>query len=1340
MNPWTVQPAWLVFALLSMGCPDSGLSTVNAPPSGEITYPSDGLEVAAGVLAARGVVEDRDGAVESTQVTWLVDGSEVDGCVRVAPSADGLSGCDLDLAWGLRTVTMEITDHQGAVASDAVSVEALPYGDPWAEIEAPISGGVYYDGVSVVLTGTVGDELDDPEDLQVSWELSGGDVLDCDSQPNASGGVTCAATFSAGEYVLSLTVVNSGGNIGTDTVVFDVGAPNSAPNCQILSPVDGGIASLGEEVSFAGLVGDADVEPSILDVVWTSDLDGELRSTTPDSEGNVAFYSSELSAGTHVITLTAMDELDESCATFVALTIEDCPDLWHLDGDGDGYGDPDASTAACEPPSGYVAPEMATDCDDSDSAINPVADEICDELDNDCDDQIDEPDATDATVWYADADSDGFGDAGTVQAACDQPSGYLADATDCDDTDATINPSADETCDGVDNDCDGTTDEAGAIDPSTWYSDADGDGYGDSGTASTACDQPSGTVVDATDCDDTDAAVNLGADEQCDGVDNDCDGITDEVDAVDATTWYADSDGDGWGDPLSISLACDQPTGFVEVDGDCDDTDASIFTGADEYCDGVDTDCDGTLDEVDALDVSAWFADVDGDGYGDGTDVQVACSQPSGFVSDASDCDDGDAGVHPGATELCDGVDSDCDGAADDDDASDTLTWFADSDGDSFGDAASVDRACAQPSGFVTDATDCDDGDASVYPGATELCDGVDSDCDGTADEADALDSSTWFSDADGDGYGDASSIDVACTQPSGFVSDWTDCDDGDVAVNPGASEACNGSDDDCDGGVDESDSVDAVTWYIDYDGDSYGSTAVTASACDQPASYVADATDCDDTSSEVNPGANEVCDDADVDEDCDGLSDDADSSVTGTTTWATDADGDGYGDASGAGTEACEAVSGLVGDATDCDDGDAGVFPSADEYCDSVDNDCDGTVDEDDAVDAGAWYYDYDRDGYGDAGSEVYACSQPSGYAGNDEDCNDSSSAISPLASDLYGDGNDTNCDGMDGIDSDQDGHASTYSGGDDCDDTDAEVSPSVENDCVDGVDMDCNGDTASDEDWTATGGGDHCGLDWELTEEVVGGVHHNIGDVVVWNTVVSEYVTIQSDSIEVMAWMDASGTGNAAGIGSGAGSAGSSGGGSDSGNGGGGGAGNGGDGASGGAYGSGSGGSGGSAFGSDSGLTIELGSGGGNGGAGYNTYWDSGGSGGYGGGAIVLQAQTILLGSTSLLDASGGDGAAGQCSRGGGFGSGGGGGSGGGVLLLAVDVVIEGQIVVNGGAGGSNCSHGGTGGEGGGGRIKVYFENSIDSSSASLEYFGNDDGTYYEEQVEFDDTPYEF
>jgi predicted outer membrane repeat protein len=325
------------------------------------------------------------------------------------------------------------------------------------------------------------------------------------------------------------------------------------------------------------------------------------------------------------------------------------------DKNDDTGGPPDADA------DGY---DVSEDCDDTDPDIHPGADERCNGVDDDCDGEIDEEGAVGSDTFYADVDGDGYGDEFNTIEICDLPSGYVSAPYDCDDSRADVNPTADELCDGVDNDCDGDIDED-ASDAPTWYADEDEDGYGDDDEALEACDQPDGYVDNDLDCDDDDAMRSPDVDEICDGSDNNCDGHIDEDSAIDALTWYGDRDGDGYGNPAVTTTACDQPSEHVENGDDCQDNDANIHPMADELCDLVDNDCDGDTDEAGAIDAPTWYADVDGDGFGDPDNATAACIQPSGHVSTDLDCDDADADINPRATEICDGVDNDCDGDVD---------------------------------------------------------------------------------------------------------------------------------------------------------------------------------------------------------------------------------------------------------------------------------------------------------------------------------------------------------------------------------------------------------------------------------------------------------------------------------------------------------------------------------------------------------------------------------------------------------------------------------------------------------------------------------------------------
>ena len=409
------------------------------------------------------------------------------------------------------------------------------------------------------------------------------------------------------------------------------------------------------------------------------------------------------------------------------------------DADGDGDGDGDGDCGSDDECDDGVFCNGSERCNPSDEGADgrgciPASSGPCSE-----DQECEEEGRTCVSQVECDADGDGHG-----IAECG--------GDDCDDGDANRYPGNTEVCDADNHDED--------CDPRTYgVRDNDGDGEPDD----RCCNfEESGEAYCGTDCDDVRAGVNPRVPEVCDELDNDCDG---EVDEDVLNTFYADADGDGHGslDPEATTIeACTQPVGFATSRGDCDDDNAEVHPGAVEECDEIDNNCDGAVDPgCECRDGNTIDCGIDTGECELGTLLCIdgAWSTCSGNVVPAS--------------EVCNGLDEDCNGVADNGVLN---TYYRDSDGDGYGDPSDSTEACSAPDGYVPDHRDCDDTQSSIHPGATELCDGYDTDCSSGGGPV-------TNEDADGDGHA-TMDVDICSGGSPGMPQD--DCDDTNDNVYPG--------------------------------------------------------------------------------------------------------------------------------------------------------------------------------------------------------------------------------------------------------------------------------------------------------------------------------------------------------------------------------------------------------------------------------------------------------------------------------------------------------------------------------------------------------------------------
>ncbi|MDP2310783.1 MAG: MopE-related protein [Pseudomonadota bacterium] len=599
------------------------------------------------------------------------------------------------------------------------------------------------------------------------------------------------------------------------------------------------------------------------DASYSLSLDGGYRDAT-DNDSRSVWCSTSSNAAGAVASSTSWRWFD------------------NLASSRDEHGTPGADNYACQslPDLDADGFDGTEDCDDHDSAIFPGADDACDGVDNNCNGIID--DSSSGTPYYADTDADGYGDPAGMIFACAQPIGYVVDDTDCDDDAASNSPAGVETCDGVDNNCDGAVDEGELSGDALFYADLDADGFGDATNTTTSCTAPIGYTADTTDCDDSDASAYPAAVEADDLVDDDCDGFVDEdfvavgdvvvseihrqarfgaaavvndgswvevfnasARSVDLSNWTIARGTSSSGNQVTIDPTAAPilaPGGYaVFCDTDNYEASTAAYPLMCDYVWGDETQPSsyrGTYHD------NTFFIRRDADTfaiYANGTRTTGTQLDSVTWTYDATN---GywprNAGysitvdpLHVNATDN-DAIGSWCStssgltGAVS---VNDAWRWYdtPSTTNDEFGTPGAANYDCPADNDTdadgVTAATDCNDTDATVYPGAVETCNSVDDDCDTVVDNG--VTPGTWYADADGDSFGDTATSTSACTAPTGYVADATDCDDAEALAFPGNTEVCNdGVDNDCDPDPTVCEWSGSATAKADYGFRAYGTAA----------------------------------------------------------------------------------------------------------------------------------------------------------------------------------------------------------------------------------------------------------------------------------------------------------------------------------------------------------------------------------------------------------------------------------------------------------------------------------------------------------------------------------
>jgi formylglycine-generating enzyme required for sulfatase activity len=298
----------------------NSLPTVQIQSHGDNSAFDDGYEV-----QFYAQVSDQNHENEELQVAWYEGENLI--CDWEIPDPSGVTRCNVVMTEGMARVSVQVIDPEQGAGRDEIDIVVNPTDAPTATIFSPQVGENYYSDQLVLFQGVIADTEDDATDLTVEWTSSLDGVLSLNTTPTSLGEIEDYATLTSGQHAIKLTVVDTTGKSTVDSVVIDVAGPNNEPECEITLPQSGEAYIIGQNVEFQGTATDTDINNSLLNITWESDIDGTFNSFAPNSDGELTVVYNQLSSGNHIIKLSVEDEVGGLCTDTVQIAVGTAPVL-----------------------------------------------------------------------------------------------------------------------------------------------------------------------------------------------------------------------------------------------------------------------------------------------------------------------------------------------------------------------------------------------------------------------------------------------------------------------------------------------------------------------------------------------------------------------------------------------------------------------------------------------------------------------------------------------------------------------------------------------------------------------------------------------------------------------------------------------------------------------------------------------------------------------------------------------------------------------------------------------------------------------------------------------------